>query len=55
MIDFSKCNYECENQMNFEECLRQMEIYKWQSGQYMNLPETEEKENEYHRIHPEGL
>lgn len=45
MIDFSKSNYSCENQMNFEECLQEMENYKWQTGQYMPLPETEEKEN----------
>ena len=41
MIDFSKSDYECENQMTFEECLKTMEEYKWETGQYMNLPETE--------------
>jgi hypothetical protein len=40
--------YECEGQMNFEECLQEMERYKWATGQYMNLPETEETENEDH-------
>ena len=47
MIDFSKSNYECDNQMTFEECLREMESYKWESGQYINLPEKEEAENEH--------
>ena len=41
MIDFSKNDYQCDNQMNFEECLKEIEEYKWMKGQYMNLPETE--------------
>lgn len=45
MIDFSKSNYVCDNQMTFEECLKEMEEYKWQTGQYMPLPEWEETEN----------
>lgn len=45
MIDLS--NYECENQMNFEECLKEIDRYKWETGQYMNLPEMEETENEH--------
>ena len=44
MIDFSNSDYQCENQMNLEECLKEIEKYKWESGQYMNLPETEDKE-----------
>lgn len=40
MFDYS--NYYCENQMTFDECLKEMEQYKWETGQYMNLPETEE-------------
>lgn len=55
MIDLSKCNYECENQMNFEECLKEMYRYKWETGQYMNLPESEETENEHSRIHPKRI
>lgn len=47
MIDFSKSDYSCDNQMNFDECLKEMENYKWQTGQYMNLPETEEKHDEH--------
>ena len=48
MFDFSKFDdYACENQMTFEECLREVELYKWEKGQYMNLPEQEEKENEH--------
>ena len=37
--------YSCEGQMNFDECLKEMDAYKWETGQYMNLPETEECEN----------
>ena len=44
MIDFSKKDYVCTGQMSFDECLAEMERYKWDSGQYMNLPETEEQE-----------
>lgn len=44
MIDFSKSNYSCENQMTFEECLKEIERYKWESGQYMPLPEQEDNE-----------
>ena len=40
-------NYECENQMNFEECLKEIDRYKWETGQYINLPEREENENEH--------
>lgn len=49
MIDFSKSDYSCEGQMNFDECLQEIENYKWETGQYMNLPviEQEEKENEH--------
>ena len=46
MIDFSKDNYSCDNQMTFEECLKEMDNYKWETGQYINLPEKEELENE---------
>lgn len=45
MIDFSKSNYSCDNQMTFEECLKEMEEYKWQTGQYMPLPQWEEEEH----------
>lgn len=45
MIDFSKSKYVCENQMTLEECLKEIEEYKWQTGQYMNLPEQEETEH----------
>lgn len=45
MIDFSKTKYVCENQMTFEECLKEIEKYKWQKGQYMPLPEVEETEH----------
>lgn len=51
MIDFSKSNYSCDNQMTFEECLQEMERYKWETGQYMNLPEQEEKENGHNQLH----
>ena len=44
MIDFSKSNYSCEGQMNFEEFMKEIELYKWHSGKYMNLPEMEEQE-----------
>lgn len=54
MIDLSKSNYECENQMNFDECLKEMDRYKWETGQYINLPETEEYINEHSRIHSNG-
>ena len=49
MIDFSKSDYSCEGQMTFDECLQEIENYKWETGQYMNLPviEQEEKENEH--------
>ena len=53
MIDFSKSNYSCDGQMTLEECLKEIDKYKWETGQYMNLPETEESENEHHRIHSE--
>lgn len=43
-MDFSKSNYSCDNQMSFEECLKEVELYKWQTGQYMPLPETEEED-----------
>lgn len=51
MIDFSKFNYSCENQMTFEECIQEIEKYKWETGQYMNLPEMEETDNEDNRLH----
>lgn len=35
--------YFCDNQMTFEECLQEMELYKWRTGQYMNLPIEEEE------------
>ena len=44
MFDF---DYECDNQMTFEECLKEMERYKWETGQYMPLPKTEENNDEY--------
>lgn len=44
MIDF---NYACDNQMTFGECLEEMQKYKWETGQYMPLPETEENNDEY--------
>lgn len=47
MIDFSKSDYSCDNQMNFDECLKEMEKYKWETGQYINLPETEEMNDEH--------
>lgn len=47
MIDFSKFDYSCDNQMNFDECLKEMENYKWETGQYINLPETEEMNDEH--------
>lgn len=48
MIDWNNTTYCCEGQMNFDECLQEIEEYKWQTGQYMNLPEQEENENEHH-------
>ena len=42
MIEF---DYECDHQMTFDECLKEIDRYKWETGQYMNLPITEE-ENE---------
>ncbi len=51
MID---SNYFCDNQMSFNECLEEMDRYKWETGQYMNLPEMEDSEHdEYNRLHPE--
>lgn len=47
MIDFSKSDYSCDNQMNFDECLKEMENYKWETGQYINLPEMEEMNDEH--------
>lgn len=38
----NKLDYACENQMSFDECLKEMERYKWETGQYMNLPEPED-------------
>ena len=55
MIDFSKSNYFCDNQMTFDECLKEIERYKWETGQYMNLPETEEIKIENHRLHSNGI
>ena len=50
MID---SNYFCENQMYIDECLEEMNRYKWETGQYMNLPEMEDSEyDEYNRLHP---
>lgn len=52
MCDFSKLNYSCENQMTFEECLKEIEEYKWQTGQYMPLPimeDLEDGKNNKHR------
>ena len=31
--------------MTFDECLKEMEQYKWDTGQYMNLPEVPEQED----------
>lgn len=45
MFDLSKSNYFCDNQMTFEECLKEMEEYKWQTGQYMPLPKREDEED----------
>lgn len=47
MIDFSNTDYFCENQMSLDECMQEIEKYKWEKGQYMNLPESEEIEDEY--------
>lgn len=48
MIDFSKSDYSCEGQMSFDECMKEIERYKWETGQYMPLPVTEvEEENEH--------
>ena len=44
MIDWEKTEYSCEGQMTFDECLKEIEEYKWQTGQYMNLPEQPEQE-----------
>ena len=44
--------YSCDGQMTFDECLREMETYKWKTGQYMNLPETEGFANENNGLHP---
>ena len=44
MIDFSKSNYSCDNQLTFEDCLKEMEDYKWKTGQYIPLPIKEEFE-----------
>ena len=53
MIDWEKINYSCDGQMTLEECAKEMQRYKWESGQYMNLPEVEVSEDEYNRIYPE--
>lgn len=46
MIDFSNNDYACTGQMSFDECLAEIERYKWDSGKYMNLPENEEQEKD---------
>ena len=51
MHDISKSNYSCDSQMSFEDCVKEMDSYKWDTGQYMNLPETEELEDEYNGLH----
>ena len=45
MADLSKVDYSCDNQMTFEECLKEIELYKWEKGHYMPLPETEEEDD----------
>lgn len=51
MIDFSKTDYSCDNQMTFEDCLKEMENYKWQTGQYMPLPIKEEEDYDNNKHH----
>ena len=54
MFDFEKLNYICDNQMTFEECMQEMDSYKWETGQYINLPETEDLHNDnnkHNRFH----
>lgn len=46
MINVFDVSYVCNGQMSFDECLAEMERYKWDSGQYMNLPENEEQEKD---------
>ena len=47
-------NYFCDNQMNLEECLQEMERHKWETGQYMNLPEVEESRMQIINYIPQG-
>lgn len=51
MHDISKSNYSCDDQTSFEDCLKEIDSYKWDTGQYMNLPQTEVIEDEYNRLH----
>lgn len=58
MFDFEKSNYICDNQMTFEECMQEMDSYKWETGQYINLPETEDLHNDnnkHHRLYPNRI
>lgn len=54
MIDFSKSDYQCDGQMTLEECMKEIDNYKWETGQYMPLPEVEETQDEYNRVYSEG-
>lgn len=47
MIDYSNIKDILPGQMTVEECMQELESYKWKSGQYMNLPEMEEKDDEH--------
>lgn len=53
-MNILQTDYFCDGQMSFDECLREMDAYKWETGQYMNLPETEDFKNEYNGLHSEG-
>ena len=47
-------SYFCDNQMNLEECLQELERHKWETGQYMNLPEVEESRMQIINYIPQG-
>lgn len=42
-MDLSKSNYSCDGQMSFDDFFKELENEKWDTGQYMNLPESDSK------------
>ena len=54
MGNFSKFNYQCDNQMSFEDYLKEEEKIKWDTGQYMNLPEIDDEAMDITKYIPIG-